>query len=424
MTFKTAPIGDVASVQTGPFGSQLHNKDYVLVGTPIVTVEHLGQRKMSRQNLPCVSDVDKIRLSKYALEYGDLVFSRVGSVDRCSLVSEEEEGWLFSGRCLRARPNNPLEIYHKYLYYFFNLESTKMFVRNIAVGATMPSINTQLLSDVSITFPSIAEQHQIGDTLSAIDDQIEINSKINDNLEQTAQTIFKRWFIDFDFPNQSDKPYKISGGKMQSNEELGIDIPVGWKSGTVNDLCESITSGGTPKRMEHMYWNGDIAWFKTGELTDGPLINSEECITKEGLENSACKLWNENTILIALYASPTVGRLGILKTEATSNQACSGLVAKEEIGHSFLFYTLRFKRDEFNNVAVGAAQQNINQQIVKEAKIIIPPKSVLDKFNELVSLFFDKRTDLTKQNAALVQTRDSLLPKLMSGELSVTGSQR
>ena len=182
MRFKTATIGDIADIQTGPFGSQLHNKDYVFVGTPIVTVEHLGQRKMTRQNLPCVSDADKQRLSKYTLVYGDLVFSRVGSVDRCSWVSDEEDGWMFSGRCLRVRSNNPSEIYHKYLYYFFNLESTKDFVRNVAVGATMPSINTHLLSEVPIYFPSIEEQRQIGDVLSALDDRIESNSKINHHL--------------------------------------------------------------------------------------------------------------------------------------------------------------------------------------------------------------------------------------------------
>lgn len=183
-----ATIGDIASVQTGPFGSQLHNKDYVLVGTPIVTVEHLGERKMTRQNLPCVSETDKKRLSKYMLRYGDLVFSRVGSVDRCSWVSEEEDGWMFSGRCLRVRPNNPSEIYHKYLYYFFSLESTKDFVRSIAVGATMPSINTRLLSEVPFTFPGIKEQREIGDTLSALDDRIEANRKVNHHLAATSET--------------------------------------------------------------------------------------------------------------------------------------------------------------------------------------------------------------------------------------------
>jgi len=188
MKSEKTTIGDIASVQTGPFGSQLHNKDYVTFGTPIVTVEHLGQRKITRQNLPCVSNTDKQRLSKYTLEYGDLVFSRVGSVDRCSWVSEEEVGWMFSGRCLRVRPNDPSKIYHKYLYYFFNLESTKDFVRNIAVGATMPSINTRLLSEVPITFPSIDEQQQIGDVLSALDDKIEVNSNINRYLADKSAT--------------------------------------------------------------------------------------------------------------------------------------------------------------------------------------------------------------------------------------------
>lgn len=182
MTFNTSTIGKIASVQTGPFGSQLHNKDYVLVGTPIVTVEHLGERKMTRQNLPRVAEADRDRLSKYTLQYGDLVFSRVGSVDRCSWVSEEEDGWLFSGRCLRVRANDPSEIYHKYLYYFFCLESTKDFVRNIAVGATMPSINTRLLSEVPVSFPSIEKQKQIGDVLSALDDRVENNTKINHHL--------------------------------------------------------------------------------------------------------------------------------------------------------------------------------------------------------------------------------------------------
>lgn len=182
-----------------------------------MTVEHLGQRKMTRQNLPCVSNADKQRLSKYTLEYGDLVFSRVGSVDRCSWVSEEEDGWMFSGRCLRVRPNDPFEIYHKYLYYFFCLESTKNIVRNIAVGATMPSINTRLLSEVPINFPNIEEQRQIGDVLSALDDRIEANTEINHHLEQMAQAIFKSWFVDFE-------PW---GGVMPSD----------WREGTLGDIC-------------------------------------------------------------------------------------------------------------------------------------------------------------------------------------------
>ena len=173
-------LRDLADIQTGPFGSQLHKEDYVDMGTPIVTVEHLGNRVFTEQNLPRVSDEDKARLSKFILVEGDMVFSRVGSVDRCSYVDAAHDGWMFSGRCLRVRPNS--EIDPLFLYYFFCLEETKQFVRNIAVGATMPSINTKLLGEVEITYPPLANQKKIAGILSAFDTKIEVNQKINDNL--------------------------------------------------------------------------------------------------------------------------------------------------------------------------------------------------------------------------------------------------
>ena len=176
----TKPLSELAEIQTGPFGSQLHKEDYVEQGTPIVTVEHLGKRQFSEQNLPNVSDSDKDRLSKYTLKTGDIVFSRVGSVDRCSFVDEKHEGWMFSGRCLRVRPNK--EIDALFLYYFFCMEDTKRFVRNIAVGATMPSINTKLMGEIPITFPNIEQQKKIASILCRIDDKIENNEKINNNL--------------------------------------------------------------------------------------------------------------------------------------------------------------------------------------------------------------------------------------------------
>ena len=173
-------LRELADIQTGPFGSQLHKEDYVADGTPIVTVEHLGNKMFSEQNLPRVSNTDKNRLKKYVLKQGDIVFSRVGSVDRCSYVGQKHDGWMFSGRCLRVRPTS--EIDSEYLYYYFCLKDTKQFVRNIAVGATMPSINTKLLGEVIVIFPELEQQKRIVEILSAIDSKIEVNQKINDNL--------------------------------------------------------------------------------------------------------------------------------------------------------------------------------------------------------------------------------------------------
>lgn len=173
-------LGNIANVQTGPFGSQLHKEDYVEFGTPMVTVEHLGNRAFTKQNLPMISDSDKKRLNKYVLNEGDIVFSRVGSVDRCSYVDNKHLGWMFSGRCLRIRPCNV--VYPLYLYYYFCMENTKQFIRNIAVGATMPSINTKLMKDLEVPLPTMEIQQKIASILSALDDKIELNNKINENL--------------------------------------------------------------------------------------------------------------------------------------------------------------------------------------------------------------------------------------------------
>lgn len=165
-------VGDISDVKTGPFGSALHEKDYVVDGTPIITVEHLGELGITYQNLPMVSDVDKHRLSAYSLKEGDIVFSRVGSIDRNAIVGMPEQGWLFSGRLLRVRlkgkENSP-----KYLSYHFHSEPFKRRVVNVAVGQTMASLNTEILKGKLAVVPkAYDEQKLIAKALSDVDELI------------------------------------------------------------------------------------------------------------------------------------------------------------------------------------------------------------------------------------------------------------
>ena len=198
----TLPLSEIVveknGVQTGPFGSQLHKKDYVQIGTPIITVEHLGENRILHNKLPRVSDEDKERLAKYTLQEGDIVFSRVGSVDRRSFVRSPEAGWLFSGRCLRIRAK-PEKIDPLYLSYYLGDPRVKQYVRSIAVGATMPSINTKILSDLPISLPlSQNKQIAIAHILETLGNKIALNQKMNQTLEEIAKAIFKSWFVDFD----------------------------------------------------------------------------------------------------------------------------------------------------------------------------------------------------------------------------------
>ena len=184
--WRGATIGDVADVKTGPFGSSLHESDYVEAGTPIITVEHLGERSITRQNLPLVSDKDCRRLRAYSLVAGDVVFSRVGSVDRNALVTEAESGWLFSGRLLRVRIErgraDPAFLSHQ-----FHSEPFKLRVREVAVGQTMPSLNTQILRRLPVALPSLAEQRAIAQVLSDMDAELAALEARRDKTRQLKQ---------------------------------------------------------------------------------------------------------------------------------------------------------------------------------------------------------------------------------------------
>ena len=247
-----------------------------------------------------------------------------------------------------------------------------------------------------------------------------------------ARALFKSWFVDFD-PVRA----KMEGrdtGLPQHLADLFPDrmveseleeIPEGWRIGTVQDVCTSVRNGSTPKRREPAYWDGgDIPWFKTGELTDGPLLDSEEHITSRGLAESSCEQWPVGTVLVALYASPTVGRLGVLTRPSASNQACSGLVPQEPFTSHFLFQSLYFAREELQRVAVGAAQQNISQAVVRDQKIVVPSDDCTAGFSSTMRSLFEASVVYSHEIETLADIRDILLPKLVSGQIRLRNAKQ
>ena len=182
-----------------------------------------------------------------------------------------------------------------------------------------------------------------------------------------------------------------------------------------------IGAGSTPSRRNNAYWDdGNIRWVKTKELLDNWIFDTEEYITEEGLNNSSTKMFPVNTILMAIYASPTLGRLGILAQECCCNQAALGLVANEKlISWVWLYLKLFELRDEFNAVARGAGQQNISGVVVKNWEITVPNKKTIEDFAKMAKPYFENAKSLQSQLRLLTEARDRLLPKLMSGEINV-----
>lgn len=363
-------LRDIAEIQTGPFGSQLHKEDYVDVGTPIVTVEHLGSRVFSEQNLPMVSDADKSRLSKYVLKKGDIVFSRVGSVDRCSFVDQKHDGWMFSGRCLRVRPSEEAD--PLFLYYFFCLNTTKEFVRSIAVGATMPSINTKLLGEVEVVCPEIEEQRKIADILSKIDDKIEENQKINENLQQQAQAFYTSMFIDNADP--------------------------AWIQGHLSDLI-TVKYGKDHKKLGDgsypVYGSGGIMRY-----VERPLYDKESVlIPRKGTLNNVMYVnqpfWSVDTMFYTEMKLPNVAK--------------------------FVYHFVKAK--DLASMNAGSAVPSMTTDILNAMEVTIPSASALEEFESLVAPMYRAMQENDIQSSKLSELRDALLPKLMSGKIDVANIQ-
>jgi type I restriction enzyme S subunit len=436
--WKKYKLGEIASVQTGPFGSQLHQADYVINGIPIITVEHLGENRLMHENLPRVSDNDKERLKKYHLKKGDIVFSRVGSVDRRAFVKQEEEGWLFSGRCLRVRANHKIAD-GQFLSYFFGLESFKKRIRGIAVGATMPSLNTSIMNGLEITLPTdISEQIQIAQILSSLDDKIELNLQMNQTLEIMAQTLFKEWFVDFNFPkclnldspDLLDEPDLKKGNKNYHNNQdnpknhcsdiLVNRLPKGWRIGSIMEIAD-LLSGGTPKTEKKEFWNGKIKWISAKDITANNarfILSTEKCITEEGLYNSAAKLLPSFTSVIS--ARGTVGNYCIIPEEMTISQSNYGLKIKKANADFFLFLMVEDMIEMMRAYSYGTVFDTITTKTFHEMEIVIPSDKIINEFERIIKPLFLKIFENQQENQILTQLRDNLLPKLMTGKIEVT----
>ncbi len=411
----------INGVQTGPFGSQLHKKDYVPAGTPIITVEHLGDNRILHQDMPHVSDHDRKRLSKYILHNGDIVFSRVGSVDRRALVRETESGWLFSGRCLRVRPD-PQKIDSAYLSYFFGLPSFKEHIRAIAVGATMPSLNTKILSDIAIPHPcDLAEQRAIAHILGTLDDKIELNRRMNETLEAMARALFKSWFVDFD-PVRAKVEGRDHGLPKHIadlfpdrfvNSELG-EIPEGWRVGALGDVLR--------QRVERCRVSEETAsrpYVPIDCISPKSLFLIESKLGKEA-KSSLTKFYTGDLIFGAMR--PYYHKVCIAPFDGTTRTTAFVLYPKRK--RDFAFATLLLHDPD----TIDFATRNSTGSTIPYAvwtdsleamTTIIPTSGVLKAFNDTVRPLLMRIPKPYFESRTLAALRDALLPKLITGELRV-----
>ena len=296
---------------------------------------------------------------------------------------------------------------YKFLYYslLYNRES----IINLANGAAQQNLSVGVIGDYEINLPSLEEQEKIANILSSLDDKIELNNEMNKTLEEMAQSIFKRWFVDFEFPNEDGEPYKSSGGEMVDSE-LGM-IPKGWKYGTLDDIA-NITMGVSPKSSSYNTENIGMPLLNGASDFNGTIINPTKYTTEPK------KICKKDDMVFCIRA--TIGNLTFTDREYCIGRGVASVTPIDTIYREFIYFNINTSIKSLISKASGSVFLNLTKDNINKMDVVIPTSEILNKFSLIVKNLVDKISENNLQNQNIAKLRDELLPKLMSGEINLS----
>lgn len=407
MEWKEVTLGDLCEISSS---KRIFAKEYQSDGVPF----YRGKEIIAKQKGNAISNelfISRNRYEEIKARYGvpqqrELLLTSVGTLG-VPYVIKEEEFYFKDGNLTWFRHFNGLDV--EYLYYWFLSPYGKNEINTKAIGSTQKALTIDSLSKFDIKIPvNLDDQRRIASILSSLDRKIELNNKINADLEEMAQAIFKNWFVDFE-------PFK--DGKFVDSE-LGM-IPEGWKVGRLDEIAD-VVGGSTPSKAKPEYYTQKgIAWLTPKDLSNHPAVytsRGEIDITKEGYNSTSTKLMPKGTILFTSRAP--IGYISIAQNDICTNQGFKSLVPKKA-GTCFLYCFLKYVTPEIENKSTGSTFKEASGSLMKPLKVIMPEQKVFEDFETIVSPLFARIESLEKESSRLSLLRDTLLPRLMSGELEV-----
>ena len=400
-------------------GFAFKSKDFGDFPNKVVKIADIQPPVVNTNELAGVDmpNYDTNKLCKYIVSKGDYVLAMTGAtIGKLGRITNDIEAYI-NQRVLTFRPNESI-VDKDYLYYqLCSVNFSKYILNHIDSETAQPNISAGSVGGYEISLPSLEEQRRIAGILGAIDDKIENNRRINDNLEQQAQALYKQWFVDFDFPNEEGKPYKSSGGKM-ADSELGL-IPEGWSVGKLEDVG-TIVGGGTPSKAKQEYYTSNgIAWITPKDLSITHAkftAKGEVDITDIGYANSSAKMMPRGSILFSSRAP--IGYISIAKNDICTNQGFKSVVPNN--GYTaFIYYFLQSNTENIELKASGSTFKEASGSLMKSLDLIIPNDALPSRFEEMMTPIFNTQEKLEEENQNLSTLRDTLLPKLMNGEIKM-----
>lgn len=403
MKWEKVKLGDIATcIQPGPFGSQLHNSDYSKEGTPIIMPKDIVGGAIVHSGLLKVSEEHVKRLSRHQVYEGNLMVARKGDVRKCAYITANENGWMTGSDCLKVVLDES-KCYPKFIYYQLRSEHIGRWLEKVSIGATMPSLNTGLLSGIEMVLPPIEIQKQIAGILSAYDDLIENNQKQIKLLEEAAQRLYKEWFVDLNFPGHE-------------NTKIVDGVPEGWQWCKVRDVAD-INSSALPKNYKEDF----IDYVDLGSVRCGYI----ETRTRYNLNEAPgrAKRCAKDGDIIWGMVRPNLKAYALVTNPKETDVFSTGfaVLSAKKVPYSYLYCAVT--QEEFVgylvNATNGAAYPAVKPVHFEVADILKPDDKVLEQFHSVADSIYRKKEALENQNHNLRESRDLILPKLMSGEVEV-----
>lgn len=363
---------------------------------------NMKNNRVDLSDIAFISEQDANRLSQHLVQEGDVIYSRRGDVTQKALIRKKEVGYFCGTGCLLIRPGKKLD--SEFLTYHLSTPSNQGWIVKQAVGATMPNLNTAILSDIPLQVPDRTIQEKIAAVLSALDAKIDCNNRINAELEAMAKTLYDYWFVQFDFPSdlalgkpaKNCKPYKSSGGKMIYNPTLKREIPAGWREGTLKDLVS--LEYGKPLKADTRSGAGYPVIGSSGVMD----YHAEYLVSGPG---------------IVVGRKGTVGAVTYIHDNFFPIDTTYFVRPLIDIK----FYYLKFLLESLGlqKMNSDSAVPGLNRDAALRTSIVVPPVDAIRQFESTIAAIFSKQHNILKENQHLTQLRDWLLPMLMNGQVTV-----
>jgi type I restriction enzyme S subunit len=404
-------------LKTGPFGTQLHASDYVEKGTPVINVRNIGFGSVVPEKLEFLDNETVSRLSGHLLRKGDIVFGRKGAVERHAHIREEQNGWFQGSDCLRLRIRSA-ELNSSFVSYTLLTEAHKQWMMNqCSHGATMASLNQAIICRIPLWLPDISTQNRIAEILSAYDDLIENNTRRFKILEQMAQMLYREWFVNFRVPGHE----KV---KMVESE-LG-QIPATWSVLPMNDVVNEIIDyrGKTPKKLGSDWANDGVVALSALNVKHGRLESLDKA---KRVDDDLYKRWMKSELDegdILMTSEAPLGEAFILtqKRKYCLSQRLFSIRANPQCifpSLLYLFLGSHGGQGQIRSRSTGTTVLGIRQSELRKVIVPIPEFNLQKRMNSAVWPLLKQIDSLARKNENLRNTRDLLLPKLVSGEVSV-----